>query len=334
MKTINDVAKKANVSVATVSRVINNSSHKVNAKTREKVLKVIEELDFHPNEVAKSLQKRKTNTIGVLIPDISNPYYAEIVRGIQDFAEELGVSVFLQNTDRDSRKVIRDVYLLREKNVEGIVFSGGIITDDILNALGSLREKSLVIGRQKVDMPSIRIDNRGLTLRIVEYLVSSGYKKIGFLGGPETSITAEDRYQGYLEGIKKHNCLSCKEYALFGELTLESGYQKATRLLSHKELPTAIVTANDQIAFGAIKAIKDKGLKVPGDIAVTGFDNTPLTRYFEPTITTIHIPRYEMGRDAMKYLRVLIGGGVVKKVNYYECQLVVRDSTRQNSQAI
>src|SRR6056297_128534 len=183
MKTINDVAKKANVSVATVSRVINNSSHKVNAKTKEKVLKVIEELDFHPNEVAKSLQKRKTNTIGVLIPDISNSYYAEIVRGIQDYAEEIGFSAFLQNTDRDIQKVIRDIYLLREKNVEGILFSGGIITVEVQNALGSLREKALVVGRQKIDMPSIRIDNKNLTLRIVEYLISLGHRKIGFIGG-------------------------------------------------------------------------------------------------------------------------------------------------------
>ncbi len=330
MKTINDVAKKANVSVATVSRVINNSSHKVNAKTKEKVLKVIEELDFHPNAVAQSLQKRKTNTIGVLIPDISNPYYAEIVRGIQDCAEEIGVSVFLQNTDRDIKKVVRDIYLLREKNVEGIVFSGGIITDEILNSLGSLREKALVIGRQKIDMPSIRIDNKALTLRVVEYLISLGYKNIGFIGGPRASITTEDRYQGYLAGIRKNNCFEHKEYALFGELTLESGYKKAAALLSYEKSPTAIVTANDQIAFGTIKAIKDRGFRVPEDIAVTGFDNTPLTRYFEPTVTTINIPRYEMGRDAMKSLHHLIGGGAIKKVTYYECQLVVRDSTKQN----
>ena len=328
MKTINDVAKKANVSVATVSRVINNSSHKVNAKTKERVLNAVKELDFHPNAVAKSLQKRKTNTIGVLIPDISNPYYAEIVRGIQDYAEEIGFSAFLQNTDRDIQKVIRDIYLLREKNVEGILFSGGIITDEVQNALGSLREKALVVGRQKIDMPSIRIDNKNLTLRIVEYLISLGHRKIGFIGGPKASVTTEDRYRGYIKGIKAHNCLYNKEYALYGDLTLQSGYEKASQMLSYGNRPTAIVTANDQIAFGTIKAIKDKGLRVPDDIAVTGFDNTPLTKYFEPTITTIHIPRYEMGRDAMKNLQNLIAGKAIKKVTYYECQLVVRNSTK------
>lgn len=332
MKTINDVAKKANVSVATVSRVINNSSHKVNAKTKERVLQVIKELDFHPNAVAKSLQKRKTNTIGVLIPDISNPYYAEIVRGIQDYAEEIGFSPFLQNTDRDIQKVIRNIYLLREKNVEGILFSGGIITEEVFNALGTLRDKALVVGRQKIDMPSIRIDNKALTLRVVEYLISLGHKKIGFIGGPKSSVTTEDRYQGYKKGVKDHNCLFVKDYALFGDLTLQSGYEKAVQLLSHPKLPTAIVTANDQIAFGTIKAIKDKGLRVPEDIAVTGFDNTPLTRYFEPTVTTIDIPRYAMGRDAMKYLQDLIAGRKIKKVSYYECQLVVRNSTKPAGQ--
>ena len=185
-----------------------------------------------------------------------------------------------------------------------------------------------MIGRQRVDVPSIQINNRALMLRVVEYLISLGYQRIGFIGGPEESITTEDRYRGFLDGIEKHNCLYSNEYSLFGDLTLESGYKMATQLLSYQQVPEAIVTANDQIAFGTIKAIKDRGLNVPKDIAVTGFDNTPLTRYFEPTVTTINIPRREMGQDAMQNLHRLINGEAITPITMYECQLIVRESTK------
>ncbi|HDQ15048.1 MAG TPA: LacI family transcriptional regulator [Sediminispirochaeta sp.] len=329
MATINDVAEKARVSVATVSRVINNSDHKVNENTRKRVLLAIKELDYHPNAVAKSLQMRKTDTIGVIIPDISNPYYAEIVRGVQDAAEEFGFSLILQNTDRDLRKLTRGISLFREKNVEGIIFSGGIIEDkEVTPVLGAMQEKSVVIGRQRMDIPSIRIDNRALTIRVVDHLASLGYTSLGFIGGPASSTTSEDRRCGFVEGAESHSCRFDERFILPGELSLESGYARTSRILEYDDFPQALVTVNDQIAFGAIKAIKDRGLRVPEDIAVTGFDNVPLTRYFDPTVTTVNIPRYEMGRRALKLLLHRIRGSRVEEVTFFECQLVVRNSTK------
>src|SRR3989339_264318 len=162
MPNILDVALKANVSIATVSRVVNKSLHKVNPTTKERVLAVISELDYRPNALAKGLLMKKTMTIGIIIPDISNPYYAEIVRGIQDVADRSGYAVMLYNTDRKREGIVRDIYHLREKAADGIIFSGGIINGyETLSILGELKDRVVVIGRHAVDFPAVLVDNMG-----------------------------------------------------------------------------------------------------------------------------------------------------------------------------
>jgi LacI family transcriptional regulator len=332
MPNILDVALKARVSIATVSRVVNKSLHKVNPATRDRVLKAISELDYRPNALAKGLLMKKTMTIGIIIPDISNPYYAEIVRGIQDVADREGYAITLHNTDGRQEGIIRYIYLLREKSADGIIFSGGIINgQETLSVLKELREKVVVIGRHGIDFPAVMVDNIGGMTQAVQHVIDIGHRQIGFIGGPDGSTTALDRLTGYSNAIARNGLMFAPRLVKKGTWTPESGYLLGTQLLKGKRRPTAIIAANDQMAFGAIKAAKELGLMVPEDLAVVGFDNIPLSSYFDPPLTTVEIPMQDLGAAAMRMLLNLISGEPFEKNKLFKTTLLVRGSTVSNT---
>jgi LacI family transcriptional regulator len=331
LSTIQDVAKRANVSIATVSRVINKSSHSVNEETKKRVLKAVEELDFRPNALAQGLIMKRTMTIGVIIPDISNPYYAEIVRGIQDVADEAGYTVILQNTDRKQTRIIKHIHLLREKRVDGIIFSGGIIHGyETLYALRELSRRVVVIGRHEVDFPAVSVDNIGGATHAILHLLGLGHKRIGFIDGPEKSPSGIERQRGYRNALAQNGITFEARLLKRGNMTPESGYKAAKKLFGLKDRPTAIFASNDLMAFGAIYAAKEMGLKVPDDVAVLGFDNIPLSSYFEPTLTTVEIPMYDLGIASMQMLVNLICGNEFDRFKLFKTKLLVRASTRSN----
>lgn len=328
MPNILDVALKARVSIATVSRVVNKSLHKVNPTTRERVLAAIAELDYRPNALAKGLLTKKTMTIGIIIPDISNPYYAEIVRGIQDVAGQAGYAVTLHNTDRKPGGITRYIYLLREKSADGIIFSGGIINGhETLSILKELKERVVVIGRHEVDSPAVMVDNMGGAAQAVQHLFDIGHKRIGFIGGPDGSTTAVDRLRGYQNAMVRNGLMVAPRLVKKGTWNPESGYLLGMQLLKGKNRPTAIVAANDQMAFGAIKAAKELGLAVPEDLAVVGFDNIPLSSYFNPSLTTVEVPMHDLGAAAVSMLLNLISGNKFEKMKLFKTRLLVRGST-------
>ena len=327
MSTILDVAQKAKVSIATVSRVVNNSSHKVNSTTRKKVLRAVRDLDYRPNALAKGLLMKKTMTIGIIIPDISNPYYAEIVRGIQDMADQFGYAIILLNTDRNQDRIIKHIYFLREKSADGIIFSGGIIHGEkVLLSLKELRERVVVIGRHKVDFSAVMIDNTGGATKATAHLIGFNHRRIGFIGGPDKSTSATDRLSGFKNALIQSHYSVDKNLIKKGDLTPRSGYLLARELIQ-KERPTAIFAANDQMAFGAIRAAKEFGLRVPNDLSVVGFDNIPFSSYFDPSLTTIEIPMYHIGAAAMEMLVNLISEKNAEKFRWFDTKLLIRDST-------
>ena len=327
MSNIVDVALKAKVSIATVSRVVNKSPHKVNPLTRERVLKVIGELDYRPNALAKGLLAKKTMTLGIIIPDISNPYYSEIVRGIQDVADHYGYAVILLNTDRNQDRIIKHIYCLREKSADGIIFSGGAIQgDNVLSSLKELRERVVVIGRHKVDLPALRIDSIGGAAKATQHLIDLGHKRIGFIGGPLHSASARDRLTGYRDALVRNGYNVDKTFMGRGDFTPRSGYLSARELIE-KGGVTAIFAANDQMAFGAIRAAREFRLGVPEDLAVAGFDNIPFSSYFNPPLTTVKIPMYHIGAAAVEMLVNLISGIDGESQRWFETKLLVRDST-------
>ena len=331
MSNIQDVALKANVSIATVSRVVNKSDHKVNPATRDKVLAAIQELDYRPNALAKGLLMKKTMTIGIIIPDISNPYYAEIVRGIQDVADRTGYAVMLHNTDRKQERIVRHIYLLREKSVDGVIFCGGIISGyETLSILKELKERVVVVGRHEVDFPAVMVDNMGGATQAVQHLIDLGHRRIASISGPEGSSTATDRLTGYRNALAQNGLSFDEGLVRRGTWSPESGYLLARELLQREERPTAIFCANDQMAFGVIKAARELRLAVPKDLAVVGFDNVPTGSYFDPPLTTVEIPMYDIGAAAMKMLIDLLSGENFEKLRLFNTKLLVKGSTVRN----
>ena len=328
MANIQDVASRAKVSIATVSRVLNESSHKVRPPTRQRVLAAVRHLDYRPNALARGLLMKKTMTIGIIIPDISNPYYAEIVRGIQDVADETGYNVLLQNTDRKEARIIKSIHLFREKIVDGVIFSGGIIHGyATLSALKELRERVVVIGRHEVNFPAALVDNIGGAAVAIQHLIDLGHQKIAFIGGPKKSTTMIDRLKGYESALAQNGYPLQKDLLKWGDLTPQSGYAAATEFLSHKDRPSAIFCGNDMMAFGSLHAARKLGLTVPADVAVVGFDDVPLCAYIYPNLTTVEIPRYGLGVGAMQMLIDLISGNVFDRIRWFKTRLMTREST-------
>lgn len=328
---ITDVALKAGVSIATVSRVLNNSDHKVNPATRQKVLGVIKELDYRPNALAKGLLMKKTMTVGIIIPDISNSYYAEIVRGIQDMADQSGYAIILLNTDRNQDRIIKHIYFLREKAADGIIFSGGVIhAEKVLSSLKELRERVVVIGRHQVDFSAVVIDDKGGAAKATQHLIELGHRRIGFIGGPDKSNSARDRLSGYKSALTQSRYPIKTNLIRKGDFTPRSGYLAAKELIQ-RERPTAIFAANDQMALGAIRAIKEQNLKVPDDLSVVGFDDIPVSSYFDPPLTTVEIPKYHIGAVAMEMLMNLISKKNAEKLRWFHTQLLIRNSTMKNA---
>jgi LacI family transcriptional regulator len=328
MSNILDVALKAQVSIATVSRVVNKSDHKVNPTTREKVLTAIRELDYRPNALAKGLLMKKTMTIGIIIPDISNPYYAEIVRGIQDMADRAGYAVMLHNTDGRQDRIVRYIYVLREKSVDGVIFCGGIINGyETLSILKELKERVVVVGRHEVDFPAVMVDNMGGATQAVQHLIDLGHRRIGCICGPEGSTTAMDRLTGYRNALAQNGMALNEQLVKRGTWNPESGYLLAKLLLERPERPTAILCANDQMAFGVIKAARELGLNVPRDLSVVGFDNVPPGSYFDPPLTTVEIPMYDIGAASMRMLIDLLSGEKFDKLRLFNTKLLIKAST-------
>ncbi len=247
-------------------------------------------------------------------------------------ADQHGYAITLHNTDRNQDRIIKCIYLLREKSADGIIFSGGIIHGKkVLSSLKNLVERVIVIGRHNVDFPAVMIDNIGGANRAAQHLIELNHDRIGFIGGPDKSTTAKDRLSGYKKALIESGCPIDKNLIMKGDLTPRSGYLAAKELLLKRERPTAIFAANDQMAFGTICAAKESKLKVPDDLAVVGFDNILISSYFDPPLTTVEIPMYHIGVAAMEMLVSLMSKKNVEKSRWFNTKLIVRNSTTKGN---
>lgn len=325
--TILDVARRAGVSPATVSRVLNQSSHPVSARGRRKVLAAAQKLAYIPNLPARSLLTNQTAALGVLIPDVSNPYYAAVLRGIEDAVGAIGRTVILCNTDRDPRKQRLYLRALMERRVDGLIVAGGTfgrgeseVTGDDLPVV--------MIGRHRARFPSVGIDNVAAAALATRHLIALGHRRIAHLAGPAVSLTAADRLRGY------RLALEAASIAVDAGLVVEVGFTPlragaAVRAACRdRRRPTAILAANDQVAIGVIRALHELGLRVPDDISVVGFDDTPLASYTVPSLTTVAVPSYELGRSAVALMAAVLDGRRPASL-VLPCELRVRESTAQ-----
>lgn len=322
--TIHDVARLAGVSPATVSRVLNGSSHAVREATRRRVLEAVRRLDYYPNRLARSLLRRQTAVVGLLVPDVSNPYYASILRGIEDVAHQHGLAVMLCNTDRDPTKQRHYLQTLLEHRVDGVVAAGGTFTREDLRMVGG-RLPVVAVGRHPSEVPCVRVDNVQAAYQACQHLLALGHTRVGFLAGPHSSLTARDRVRGYRLALRKAGVEFRSAWVAWSEFTAEGGYRAAREVVSASRV-TALVASNDQMALGALRALWELGLRVPADVSLVGFDDTPVAAAAVPALTTVAIPAYELGRRAMELLlRVRAGEAVADVV--LAVQLRVREST-------
>jgi len=309
---IYDVAKKAGVGIGTVSRVINNSKH-VKDSTRERVLKVIEELDYKPDFFARNLVKKTSKTIGLLIPDIINPVFPEMAKGVSDKAFLNGYTVFLGNTDESIEKEVKLVNQLIEKRVDGIIF----ISTEMCNKEGDythytyLMEKNIPIvlinGFIKgTDIPFVRIDEQKSGYLATKHMIKKGLRKIAFLGGPENSIPTNDKLKGYKKAFKEFNLTIENKYIILDKHEIQNGFKNTINLLNMKERPEGIITVSDALAIEAIRAARAKNISIPDNLKIIGFDDIKFSASFSPSITTVAQPKYKMGTMALGMLIHLI----------------------------
>lgn len=330
--TIRDVAKMANVSISTVSRVMNAPETVVESK-RRRVLEAIKELQYQPNAFARGLIYKKSNTLGVMIPDIENPYYAGLLRGMQDSAVRLGYSLMIFNTDRDKERTITYIEHLYEKQVDGIIFTSDIIRDDYYEMVQDLRLPLVLASTYSMghEIPSVNIDDEQAAYDAVKYLIESGHRKIGMISFPYTdSIAGLPRYHGFARALKDYGLEKCSSQVTFANHRFEEAYEAASQLFSLYPDLTAVFTSSDEFAMGTITYLHDHGIEVPEQVSVIGFDDIRMAHMFIPKLTTIAQPSYEIGQRAVEKLQELITKEKVQILReYLPHKLIVRDSTKK-----
>ncbi|GAB2692643.1 catabolite control protein A [Paenibacillus thermoaerophilus] len=306
--TIYDVAREAGVSMATVSRVVNNNPN-VKPQTRKKVFEAIERLGYRPNAVARGLASKKTTTVGVVIPDISNSIFSEVARGIEDIANMYHYNIILCNADKRKEKEIRVVNTLLEKQVDGLLFMGGTVTDEHLQAFQSATVPIVLCGTtdEKQTMPSVDIDHEKAAYDAVKMLIDNGHREIGMISGTLQDLSnGYSRYAGYKKALEQAGIPLREEYVRIGNYRYESGMEVMRYFLELPNRPTAIFSATDEMAIGAIHAIQDQGLRVPDDISIISVDNIRMASMVRPQLTTVAQPMYDIGAVSMRLLTKLM----------------------------
>ncbi len=296
----------AGVSAKTVSRVVNTDPH-VSPATRARVQEVVARLGYRPNPLARGLATRKTRSIGLVIADISNPFFPEVVRGVEDEATPRGYHVILLDTDEDRSKEVRSIEFLLTEHVDGLIVCGSRAPRSIL--LDVARRLPLVLINRTLPGQiawTVMTDNYVGGRQATSHLLSLGHRRIGYLGGPGFSQASRDRLHGYRAALKHYGLPYDPQLIAIGRPDISGGGDVAARLIGLHEPPTALFSYDDLMAIGAVEEITRRGLRVPEDAAVVGFDDIELAKFATPPLTTISQPKYRLGREATRLLLALL----------------------------
>ena len=306
--TIYTVAREARVSMATVSRVVNGNPN-VKPETRQKVLDVIKQLNYRPNAVARGLASKKTTTVGVVIPNITDPYFAELALGIDDVASMYKYNIILTNSDSDDEKILKVVRSLLAKQVDGLIFMGHDVSDDLRNEFESTNTPVVVAGSVVNDdaLPSVRINYQAAAKEATEFLLKHGDQQVAYINGPlRYSINGEDRLNGYKEALANNNLPFNELLVIETDGSYQAGYAKAQEVIE-KGLKAAYVT-DDSLAAGLLNGLTDADISVPDDFELISSNDTNYTKVVRPTITSITQPLYDLGAISMRLLTKLMDG--------------------------
>lgn len=327
--TIYDVAREAGVSMATVSRVVNGNPN-VKPATRKKVLEVIDRLDYRPNAVARGLASKKTTTVGVIIPDITNMFFSSLARGIDDVAAMYKYNIILANSDENNKKEVQVVNNLLAKQVDGLIYMGHTISDSIRSEFS--RSKTPVVLAGSIDpdeqVGSVNIDYVAAVAAATKQLLESGNERVAFVSGPLTeTINGQYRLKGYKQALDEAGVAYDESLVFETEHSYQAGLAVFKRI--QKSKATAAIVADDEVAIGVLNAAKDAGLEIPTDFEVIASNNTKLTEMSRPRMTSIDQPLYDIGAVAMRLLTKMMNKEEIdEKTIMLGYDLTERDSTK------
>lgn len=339
MATIKDIAALSRVSTATVSHVINGSS-KVSPELRERVLQVIRELKYHPNAIARGLKTRQTKTVGMIVPDITNPFFPGVIRGAEDALRDAGYSLIFGNSDSDLSKEESYYRTFRAQRVDGLLLIACVsakIPEYLLHH--DLKETPLVfVDRfyQGLGADVVISDNVNGTLQGVNHLFDMGHERIGMITGPLELVNARMRLEGYKRALAAHHVYVRNELIREGQFNAESGYEQAKELLRLKDRPTAIFVSNGPMTLGCLRAMRECGVKSPADLAIISFDDLVWFEFANPTVSAVGQDDYGLGAKAARMLARRLSGELTgpARRKVVKTTLLVRESSHGRVAAV
>lgn len=331
MSSIKEVARLAGVSIATVSRVINNRGS-VKKETAEKVWEAVRLLNYQPNLLAQSLRSQQSKLLGLIVPDIESPVFARLAKYLEEMASKKGYSLIFCNTNDDPEKEKNYLAILIRRRVEGIIFSR-VSDESLLFKTPQLSKIPYVVldrTLEKEEAPTIKLDNYTAGVLAASHFLNLGHKKFACLAGPLKIKICRERFYGFFDTLEEKGINLRENFIEEGNFKIEEGKEAMNKILSLSpfEQPTAVFSMNDLMAIGAMQAIKERGLSIPGDISVIGLDNIPLCDVVSPPLTTIAQPFDEMAKEGINLLLKLVEGKKIRKTTILiKPKLVIRNST-------
>jgi len=334
--TIEDIAKAANVSPSTVSRAIANNP-RISEKTRKKIFKIIKEMNYHPNYIARSLANKSTNIIGVVVMGTTekafhHPFFPEILRGIASLAYKNKYKILISSVNSlDEEKQLVDE-LTQSGIADGIILLSSRVNDPSISFLTDIKFPFVVVGRPENDNEANWVDNDNIAIgyKMTKHLIDIGCKDIAFLGVNSEYIVTLDRMKGYKMALNDHHIPIDQRLIVEGKFVDDTGYELMKKVLDRGIVPSGVIACDDLLAFGAIKYLNEKGLRVPDDVAVAGFNNVPLSNYFTPPLTSVEINAFSLGAKAFE----LFMSGMKSEHKSFNraiipAELVIRESTQK-----
>ena len=326
--TLKDIGKEVGVSATTVSRALNNKPD-ISYQVKQKIKEVAERLGYSPNALARSLKAKKTSSIGVLIADIADPFFAPIVKGIENTARQMGYSIILCDTGEEYEQEKLALQMMLEKRVDGLLITPCQTEYGDILELKRKKVPFVLLGRHfdLVETGYVITDEIKGAFSATDYLVKKGHKKILFINGPNYISSAKERLVGYKRALQEHAILFDKSLVREDALKMEDGYRIMKQILSSGTKFTAVFAYCDFVVLGIMQALEEAKLKIPEDIAIVGYDDVAFARFLQVPLTTVHIPKYELGKEAMKLLKKKIEGEIQEpQAVILETKLVIRKS--------
>lgn len=334
--TIYDIAEKLNISPATVSRGLQDHPA-ISKKTKKKIFDLAEKIGYRSNHFARNLRNRKTNTIGVIVPRLNSHFMSSVISGIEHFANANGYNLIISQSSESSAKEAANARTMFNNRVDGLLVSLAYDTEELSHFESFFKKNIPVIFFDRImehaNSSSILIDNRKAAYEATRHLIEQGCKKIVHITAPLKQNVYVERFKGFKQALADHKLKFHDEQLIIGNLSQEAGSLAAEKILSMKPLPDGVFVSNDNGAIGCMTSLKQKGLKIPDDIAFAGFNNDPVARVIEPNLTTINYPGYEMGEIAARHLIGHLDGlSTIQSTNtiILRSELIIRESSLRN----